>query len=109
MENGSDGPIDEAAMDTLLKISDSMIQKETLPCTACRYCTDYCPQQLDIPNLLKLYNEHHFTNFIAPMPLIAIPEDRQPKACIACRKCEAVCPQQIKISDAMADFAAKLN
>ena len=104
-------PLTKSEMDTLLQISYSMIQKGTLPCTACRYCTDYCPQQLDIPNLLKLYNEHRFTGggFIAPMALMAIPEERQPKACIACRKCEAVCPQQIKISDAFADFVAKLS
>ena len=29
--------------------------------------------------------------------------------CVGCRSCEAVCPQQIRISEAMADFTAKLN
>ena len=47
--------------------------------------------------------------FIAPMALMAQPEEKHPKTCIACRNCEAVCPQQIKISDTMADFAAKLG
>ena len=69
------------------------------------------PQGLDIPHLLSLYNEHWFTGggFLAPMALMAVPEDKHPNACIGCRSCEAVCPQQIKISEAMADFAAKLN
>ena len=69
------------------------------------------PEQLDIPALLELYNEHCFTGggFLAPMALMAVPEDKHPDACIGCRSCEAVCPQQIKISEAMADFAAKLN
>jgi len=104
-------PLSQIEMDTLLKISESMVQKDTVPCTACNYCSSYCQQQLDIPNLLKLYNEHRFTKggFIAPMALMAIPEERQPKACISCRKCEAVCPQQIKISDAFADFVAMLS
>ena len=47
--------------------------------------------------------------FIAPMALSAVPGDKQPGACIGCRSCEAVCPQQLKISEAMADFAAKLG
>ena len=108
-------PLSKSEMDTLLRIGESMVQKETLPCTSCRYCVSYCPQKLDIPNLLNLYNEHCFTvtkggfGFIAPMALMSIPEEKQPKACIKCRKCEAVCPQQIKISDALTDFLAKLK
>ena len=71
----------------------------------------HCPQGLDIPCLLALYNEHSFTGggFIAPMALAAVPADKQPSACIGCRSCEAVCPQQIKISEAMADFAERLR
>ncbi|MGN0609209.1 MAG: 4Fe-4S dicluster domain-containing protein, partial [Oscillospiraceae bacterium] len=75
------------------------------------YCVSHCPQGLDIPRLLELYNEHRFTGggFIAPMALSSISEDKQPSACIGCRSCEAVCPQQIKISEAMADFDSKLR
>lgn len=43
------------------------------------------------------------------MALMAVPEDKRPQACLGCRSCEAVCPQGIKISEAMADFAAKLG
>ena len=32
--------------------------KIVLPCTACHYCASHCPQGLDIPSLLSLYNEH---------------------------------------------------
>lgn len=83
----------------------------TVPCTACRYCTTHCPQELSIPDLLELYNEHKFTGggFIAPMALDAFPEDKRPNACVGCRSCEAVCPQQIKISEAMADFVKMLG
>ena len=89
-----------------------MVQKIALPCTACRYCTSATARRGWIsPSLLALYNEHCFTGggFLAPMALSALPEDKRPAACIGCRSCEAVCPQQIKISEAMADFTAKLN
>lgn len=102
--------LNEQEQETLLAIADEMIQN-ILPCTACRYCTAHCPKELDIPTLLSLYNEHCFTGggFIAPMALTAMPEDKRPSACIGCRSCEAVCPQQLKISEAMADFHAKLQ
>ena len=104
-------PLNQQEMETLLGIADSMVQKTSVPCTACRYCTSHCPQSLDIPMLLELYNEHCFTGggFIAPMALMAVPEEKHPAACIGCRGCEAVCPQQIRISEALADFAQKLR
>ena len=104
-------PLNENEMQALLGIADAMVGKIALPCTACHYCVSHCPQGLDIPNLLALYNEHCFTDggFIAPMALSAVPEDKRPNSCIGCRSCEAVCPQQIRISEAMADFARKLG
>ncbi len=102
-------PLSKEEMDTLLGIADGILSRR-LPCTACHYCTSHCPKGLDIPVLIKLYNEHNFTGggFIAPMALMAVPEEKHPSACIGCRSCEAVCPQQIKISEAMSDFANKL-
>lgn len=104
-------PLDDSELDALLGIADRMIRPNTLPCTACRYCTPHCPQGLDIPLLLSLYNEHSFSGggFIAPMQMSVIPEDKRPSACIGCRSCEAVCPQQIKISEAMTDFVKILR
>lgn len=104
-------PLDDTEKAELLAIADAMTRKDSLPCTACRYCTTHCPKGLDIPMLIELYNEHCFTGggFIAPMALMAVAEDKKPSACIGCQSCEAVCPQQIKISEAMADFAEKLN
>lgn len=107
----TDRPLNAQEMETLLDIARGMTRKIALPCTACRYCVSHCPQGLDIPALLELYNEHCFTGggFIAPMALMAVAEDRQPSACLGCRGCEAVCPQGIKISEAMADFSARLK
>lgn len=104
-------PLSESERETILEIADKMVSTIALPCTACRYCTSHCPQELDIPVLLSLYNEHCVTEggFIAPMALMAYAEDKKPSACIGCRSCEAVCPQQIKISEAMEDFTNKLN
>ena len=104
-------PLTETEMDRLLQLAGGMVSKSALPCTACHYCTSHCPQGLDIPGLLALYNEHAFTGggFIAPMALSALPQDKWPSACIGCGSCEAVCPQQLKIADAMAAFSKMLS
>ena len=103
-------PLTDKEMEGLLALAEGMLSGK-LPCTACRYCTAHCPKGLDIPMLLKLYNEHNFTGggFIAPMVLSSLPEEKKPAACIGCKSCEAVCPQRIGIAGAMADFNAKLN
>ncbi|MCM1149098.1 MAG: aldo/keto reductase [Butyricicoccus sp.] len=107
---GENRPLSAGELETLLAVAGGMLGSN-LPCTACRYCTAHCPQGLDIPALLELYNEHSFSGggFLAPMAVSAMPEDKRPAACVGCRSCEQVCPQQIKISEAMADFSEKLK
>ena len=104
-------PLDDKEFETLLNIAENMVSQIALPCTTCRYCLSHCPQQLDIPNLLALYNEHCFSRggFLAPMALMAVPEEKRPGACAGCGSCEEVCPQQIRISEAMSDFSARLE
>lgn len=105
---GEDKPLNQAETNVLMEVADSML--DILPCTACRYCTAHCPQELDIPTLLSLYNETRFANgLITHMAVDALDEDKRPNACIGCKSCEAVCPQQLAIADAMSDFVEKLN
>ena len=80
-----------------------------VPCTSCRYCTEYCPQGLDIPKLLNLYNEQVFSGggFIVSMNLSSMDESKRPSACISCGACQSVCPQGIKIPEILADFVSR--
>lgn len=104
-------PLNQEEFDALQQIAADMLKTKTVPCTSCHYCVSHCPKGLDIPFLLRLYNEHSYTEggFIAPMALMAVPEDKKPSACVGCRSCEAVCPQQIKVSEAMADFVKRMQ
>ena len=102
-------PLNTQEWDALQTIAKGMIDKKVLPCTGCRYCVSHCPQELNIPALLELYNEQIFSGggFIAPRAMLALPREKRSFACIGCRSCETFCPQGIKISEAMADFSAK--
>ena len=102
-------PLNDAEWQVIMEISDDMIAKKTLPCTACRYCTPYCAQQLDIPHMITLYNAQMYPERAGEVraEIAAMPEDKKPSACIACRACEEVCPQNIKISEMMAELAKR--
>jgi len=100
-------PLNDEEKNVLFGISAEMTAKATLPCTACHYCTDHCPMELDIPGLIALYNDHTYTGggLMVPMAVEAMPENKRPSACIGCQSCEAVCPQNIGISKMMTDFS----
>ncbi len=101
-------PLTEKEREVLTSLADEETKKGGLPCTGCHYCTPHCPQELPIPDIIALYNEHKITGggFIAPMAIASMPPQKRPSSCIGCRSCEEVCPQQIKISEMMKDFAA---
>jgi len=105
-------PLNESEMKLILDIADDMIKKTTVPCTGCHYCVSKCPKQIDIPFLLKLYNEAMVAGsgmFIAPMALASVDADKQPECCINCHSCEKVCPQTIHIPEELAKFAEKMG
>ncbi len=104
-------PLTEVEKETLYSIARDMTGKKSLACTKCRYCVEHCPQGLDIPWLIELYNEHVYSGggFIAPMATSAMDSTKLPSACLGCGSCEAVCPQNISISDMMKDFSQKLQ
>lgn len=101
-------PLSNQETDLLLEIAEGM--KNSVPCTACKYCTSGCPMGLDIPGLIATYNEIRFAPVVnSVMHLQAMSADKQPSACIACGKCSQICPQGIDIPQVMKDFAEALD
>ncbi len=101
-------PLSAAEKDALFRIADSM--KSSVPCTACRYCVEGCPMELDIPRLIATYNDLQFaatTN--SAMWIEFSPEDKKPSACLACGKCAQICPQMIDIPQVLASLSEKLE
>ena len=98
-------PLNARELQTLRDIVDELMNKLT-PCTGCRYCTEYCPQGLDIPMLLNRYNEYKcsFGGVLIERLLVRIPEGKSPTDCLQCGACDGVCPQKIRISEEMAAF-----
>lgn len=101
-------PLTELETQTLMNLAETL--KDSIPCTACRYCCDGCPQGLDIPFLLSSYNDFRYApSFNVTMHIEALPEEKRPDACIACGKCAKVCPQGIDIPGALKEYAEKIK
>lgn len=83
-------PLTEQEMAVLREIAADMIRKNAVPCTACSYCVERCPQGINIPAVIKLYNEK-----------TAYSETPGPADCLGCHNCEIVCPQGISITKVM--------
>ena len=105
-------PLSAAEFNALTGIGRSLFAKGTVPCTACRYCVSHCPQGLDIPRLLSLYNEAVYSGtdaFIVRSGIGVLPDGKRPSDCVACHSCSAVCPQQLPIPETLAQFCALLG
>lgn len=101
-------PLSEVEEGVLMDVAESF--KGGVPCTACRYCVDSCPQEIDIPLMMNAYNDLQFdTSFTVSMQMDAVPEGQRAQDCIQCESCVQMCPQGIDIPTVLEDLAATLD
>lgn len=101
-------PTTEEEKELLQEAVSTMVN--LVPCTACRYCCDGCPQGLEIPKLISMYNESTFDNpWILKFTLDAMKESELPAACLRCGACTQLCPQGIDIPEIMKKFDATVK
>lgn len=73
-----------------------------IPCTACRYCTEVCPQGIAIPTLFaclnakKVYNDWNSGFYYNE---IHTKNGGKASECVKCGACEDICPQHLQIRE----------
>ena len=100
-------PLTPAEGDLLSEVAESMLS--WVPCTACRYCTEGCPQELEIPRIIAAYNGLKNGDFMARYDPDTEGSAMDPRRCVACGSCADICPQGIAVPDIMKDFAQMLT
>lgn len=85
----------------------------TIPCTACRYCTEGCPKHIAIPEYFALYNkckENKFVNEeIKDYQELSGRGYGKAGDCIECKKCEKSCPQHLPITEFLKNVAKRFE
>lgn len=101
-------PLAQDEVDALYAKAEGL--KQSVPCTACRYCCDGCPMELDIPSLIHSYNDLKLGFSFTPiMKIETFPEGKRPADCLGCGACAQACPQGIDIPSVLADFTTLLG
>ena len=101
-------PLDDKEMAAIRKVQEIFRSKNLIPCTACRYCTDGCPQHISIPDLFAVMNTkqiHHDWNADYYYNEVHTAPGRRASDCLECGKCEKACPQHLPIRKLLKDVA----
>ena len=98
--------VSEKEKTLLHEVAESMLS--WVPCTACRYCTEGCPMELEIPRIIAAYNGVKNGDHMAHYNPDEADPSLDPRRCISCGACASICPQNITIPDIMTEFAAML-
>ncbi len=90
-------PLNEEELKTTDRVREIIREVRQVPCTKCKYCTEVCPQNIQIPDIFEIYNNvlAAKTSVRESKPLL--PKENTPADCIKCGKCEKNCPQNIEI------------
>ena len=104
-------PLDDEEKHTVEKAIRTLHAAISIPCTACRYCVEFCPMKIAIPDYFALFNaekqERSDKPFNAQRIYYANLTKSHGKAssCLSCHLCEQHCPQHIEISKWMKEVA----
>lgn len=92
-------PLTEAEQAVIRKAQDALNADKSIPCTACHYCTDGCPMNIPIPEIIAVANRQHNNEGFRGVREYGIATTGKGKAssCIQCGQCENACPQHLSI------------
>lgn len=89
----------------LLEVCEKYRKQISVPCTACRYCCDGCPMEINIPAMMELYNKYKLSGAWGLKSKLTA-YGKSALDCIGCGACATHCPQSIKIPDVMKELAS---
>ena len=100
-------PLSHEERRAIAEVCDVIRATHTIPCTACRYCTDGCPEHILIPDLFSCMNAKQLCLDWNSDCYYEVYTENHGKAsdCIGCGKCEHSCPQHLPIRELLKEVA----
>lgn len=100
-------PLSHEERRAIAEVCDVIRATHTIPCTACRYCTDGCPEHILIPDLFSCMNAKQLCRDWNSDCYYEVYTENHGKAsdCIGCGKCEHSCPQHLPIRELLREVA----
>lgn len=105
-------PLTDSERQVVAKAVEILNNTPTIPCTACKYCVDGCPQKINIPGVFSAMNNFTLYNNLPGAKgsyQNAVKDGGKASDCIQCGNCEAHCPQHIQIIEELKKAAATLE
>ena len=94
-------PLSEEEQRAIRRAQEALDAIESVPCTACNYCTPGCPMGIPIPKIFSALNRELIyaqTDEARRSYANAVRDAGKASECIGCLQCEGACPQQIPIT-----------
>jgi predicted aldo/keto reductase-like oxidoreductase len=93
-------PLTDAEMKLIGEAVAAIKAVPGIPCTECKYCVESCPQKINIPSMIGIYNSYLVYRTTVNMGMrYRFIEGGKASSCEKCKKCEEQCPQNIGISE----------
>ena len=104
-------PLNQQEMKVIEDAVKTLHASISIPCTACKYCVEFCPMKIAIPEYFALYNAEKQERSDKPFNAQRVYYENltqshgKASSCIGCKLCEQHCPQHIEISKWMKEVA----
>ena len=104
-------PLSAEEMAAVEKVRGIFRALGTIACTGCRYCTEVCPQDIIIPEIMAMLNQQKMFagggNFWQYEDLAK--GHGKASQCLECGACEAACPQHLPIRELLKTAVKKIE
>ncbi|MDR3293565.1 MAG: aldo/keto reductase [Clostridiales bacterium] len=99
-------PLDNEERAIVVKAAKIITENTAIPCTACQYCVENCPQNIPIPKYFSLFNDRKRFENANPIYYSTLTQTfGKASDCIACGQCQKHCPQHIDIIECMKEVS----
>lgn len=103
-------PLNDDEKAVIEKAREALKNVKTIQCTACHYCTDGCPANIPIPEIIEAKNilikdMDRWNANNKYKKVTGVEGASNASACAKCGQCEMMCPQHLKIIQILEEAA----